>query len=227
MEGSEVAVLIDHTILSPDITEKDVAVKCQEALEYNFASVCVNPNYVEFVADKLEGSNVKTCTVIGFPLGESTSETKSFAAKNAVKNGADELDMVINIGAVKSAAWDVVEADIKAVVNSVKREDVLVKVILETCYLDENEIKQACKAAQSAGADFVKTSTGFGTHGARVEDIEVMKEAVDEEMGIKASGGIHSLEEAVEMLDAGATRIGASSGVEIVEGVDAVDDGDY
>ena len=226
MEGSEVAVLIDHTILSPDITEKDVEIKCKEAKEYNFASVCVNPNYVKFVADKLKGSNVKTCTVIGFPLGESTSETKSFAAKNAVKNGADEVDMVINIGAVKSAAWDVVEADIKAVVKAVKR-NTLVKVILETCYLDENEIKQACKAAQSAGADFVKTSTGFGTHGARVEDVELMKESVDEEMGIKASGGIHSLEEAVEMLDAGATRIGASSGVEIVEGVSVEDDGDY
>ena len=226
MEGSEVAVLIDHTILSPDITEKDVEIKCKEAKEYNFASVCVNPNYVKFVANKLKGSNVKTCTVIGFPLGESTSETKSFAAKNAVKNGADEVDMVINIGAVKSAAWDVVEADIKAVVKAVKR-NTLVKVILETCYLDENEIKQACKAAQSAGADFVKTSTGFGTHGARVEDVELMKESVDEEMGIKASGGIHSLEEAVEMLDAGATRIGASSGVEIVEGVSVEDDGDY
>ena len=226
MEGSEVAVLIDHTILSPDITEKDVEIKCKEAKEYNFASVCVNPNYVKFVANKLKGSNVKTCTVIGFPLGESTSETKSFAAKNAVKNGADEVDMVINIGAVKSAAWDVVEADIKAVVKAVKR-NTLVKVILETCYLDENEIKQACKAAQSAGADFVKTSTGFGTHGARVEDVELMKESVDEEMGIKASGGIHSLEEAVEMLDAGATRIGASSGVEIVEGVSVEDDGEY
>ncbi|MBM7557300.1 deoxyribose-phosphate aldolase [Halanaerobacter jeridensis] len=226
MEGSEVAVLIDHTILSPDITKKDVEIKCQEAKEYNFASVCVNPSYVEFVADQLKGSNVKTCTVIGFPLGESTSETKSFAAKNAVKNGADEVDMVINIGAVKSAAWDVVEADIKSVVKAVNR-NTLVKVILETCYLDDNEIKQACKAAQSAGADFVKTSTGFGTHGARVEDVELMKESVDEEMGIKASGGIHSLEEAVEMLDAGATRIGASSGVEIVEGVEPEGDGDY
>ena len=218
MEGSEAAVLIDHTILKPDITNKDVEIKCEEALEYNFASVCVNPNYVEFAADKLGDSNVKVCTVIGFPLGENSSETKAFAAKNAVKNGADEIDMVLNIGAVKSAAWEVVESDIKAVVKAVKR-GTIVKVILETCYLEENEIKQAALAAQSAGADFVKTSTGFGPYGARVEDVELMTEAVDDEMGIKAAGGIKTLEDVEKLVDAGATRIGASSGVEIVEGV--------
>ena len=223
MEGSEAAVLIDHTILKPDATDEDVEIKCQEALEYNFASVCVNPNYVKLAADKLKGSNVKVCTVVAFPLGETSSEAKAFAAKNAAKNGADEIDMVLNIGAVKSAAWEVVEADIKAVVKAVKRK-ALVKVILETCYLDKNEIKQAAGAAQSAGADYIKTSTGFGTYGARVEDVELMAEAVDEEIGIKAAGGIKTLEDVEKMVDAGATRIGASSGVEIVEDVKVEED---
>ena len=222
MEPSEVASLIDHTILNPDITEKDVEIKCKEALEYNFASVCINPNFVKFAAKKLKRSNVKVCTVVGFPLGESTSEAKAFTAKNAIKNGADEIDMVLNIGALKSEAWDIVKADIKAVVNATKNNTV-VKVILETCYLDEKELRKACKIVKESGADYVKTSTGFGTAGAKVEDIETMKEVVGEELGIKASGGIRSMEDALKMIEAGATRLGASSGVEIVEGSNVVD----
>jgi len=223
MEASEVAVLIDHTILGPDIVEKDVEIKCKEALEYNFASVCVNPDFVKLAAKKLKRSKVKVCTVIGFPLGSSTSETKAFATKNAIKNGAQEIDMVLNMGALKSGAWDIVEADIKSVVKAAENVDV-VKVILETCYLDKKEIKQACQAVKSAGADYVKTSTGFGTGGAKVEDIKVMKEVVGEELGIKASGGIKSIEDVEKMVEAGATRIGASSGVEIVEGASVEDE---
>ncbi|MGM0501212.1 MAG: deoxyribose-phosphate aldolase [Bacillota bacterium] len=226
MEPSEVAAVIDHTILNPDIAEKDVEIKCKEALEYGFASVCVNPNFVKLVADRLKGSDVKVCTVIGFPLGERTSEAKAFAVKNALKNGAEEIDMVLNIGALKSKAWDIVKADIKAVVNAAGG-DAVVKVILETCYLDEDEIKKACQVVQEAGADFVKTSTGFGTGGAEVEDVKLMRETVGDELGVKASGGIGSMEDALAMIEAGATRIGASSGVQIVEGVSVEDDGDY
>ncbi|GAB6138193.1 deoxyribose-phosphate aldolase [Halanaerobaculum tunisiense] len=216
MKAEEVAGMIDHTILAADATAEEVIAKCQEAIEYDFASVCINPSFVRLAAKELKGSSVKVCTVIGFPLGANTTETKVYTAKDAIENGADELDMVINLGAVKSKAWEIVEDDIAAVVGAAR--DQVVKVIIETCYLTEEEKKQACQTAQEAGADFVKTSTGFGTAGAKVEDVELIKEIVGADLGVKASGGIGSLEDAQEMITAGATRIGASSGVEIVTG---------
>lgn len=216
MERTEVASMIDHTILSPDATVKEIKTKCQEAIEYEFASVCINPKYVSLVKDELKGSSVKVCTVIGFPLGTSTSETKAFATRKAIKNGADEIDMVINIGAIKSKAWEIVKEDIKAVVKAAGNKTV--KVIIETCYLTEEEKKKSCELAKEAGADFVKTSTGFGTAGAKVEDVELMKEVVGEKLGVKASGGIRSMKDAKKMIEAGASRIGASSGVKIVTG---------
>ncbi len=217
MNSKELAAMIDHTILNADALEQDVRLRCQEALEYGFASVCINPSFVSLVSKELANGKVKVCTVIGFPLGESTTETKVFETRNAIKNGADEIDMVINIGAIKTGAWDIVEDDIKSVVRATKGK-VIVKVIIETCYLTEEEKVKACKAAKSAGADFVKTSTGFGTGGATVEDIKLMRETVGPDMGVKASGGVRSKEDAVKMIEAGATRIGASSGIAIVTG---------
>ncbi|WP_018247999.1 deoxyribose-phosphate aldolase [Orenia marismortui] len=223
MDNKELAAMIDHTILNADAQEKDIKLKCQEALEYEFASVCVNPTFVSVVNKELEGSNVKVCTVIGFPLGESTTETKVFEARNAIKNGADEIDMVINIGAIKSGAWDIVKDDIKSVVHSAKGK-AIVKVIIETCYLTDEEKRKACEVSKEAGADFVKTSTGFGTGGATVEDIKLMREVVGDKMGVKASGGVRSKEDAMKMIEAGATRIGASSGIAIVTGGTATSD---
>ncbi|TDX52462.1 deoxyribose-phosphate aldolase [Orenia marismortui] len=223
MDNKELAAMIDHTILNADAQEKDIKLKCQEALEYEFASVCVNPTFVSVVNKELEGSNVKVCTVIGFPLGESTTETKVFEARNAIKNGADEIDMVINIGAIKSGAWDIVRDDIKSVVHSAKGK-AIVKVIIETCYLTDEEKRKACEVSKEAGADFVKTSTGFGTGGATVEDIKLMREVVGDKMGVKASGGVRSKEDAMKMIEAGATRIGASSGIAIVTGGTATSD---
>ncbi|PRX35544.1 deoxyribose-phosphate aldolase [Orenia metallireducens] len=217
MDNKELAAMIDHTILNADALDKDVKLKCQEALEYRFASVCVNPSFVSLVNKELEGSEVKVCTVIGFPLGETTTETKIFETRNAVKNGADEIDMVINIGAIKSGAWDIVRDDIRAVVEATKGS-AIVKVIIETCYLTEEEKVKACQIAKEVGAGFVKTSTGFGTGGATVEDIKLMRETVGPDMGVKASGGVRSKEDALKMIEAGATRIGASSGVAIVTG---------
>ncbi|OCL25473.1 deoxyribose-phosphate aldolase [Orenia metallireducens] len=217
MDNKELAAMIDHTILNADALDKDVKLRCQEALEYGFASVCVNPSFVSLVNKELKGSKVKVCTVIGFPLGETTTETKIFETRNAIKNGADEIDMVINIGAIKSGAWDIVKDDIKAVVEAAKG-NAIVKVIIETCYLTKEEKVKACQIAKEVGADFVKTSTGFGTAGATVEDIKLMKETVGPDMGVKASGGIRSKDDALKMIEAGATRIGASSGVAIVTG---------
>jgi deoxyribose-phosphate aldolase len=223
MEPSEVAARIDHTILGAEATKEEVKAKCKEALEYQFASVCVNPAFVELVADELAGSDVKVCTVIGFPLGESTSETKNFEARDAVNNGADELDMVLNLGALKSNNWEVVQEDIEVVVKGA--QDKTVKVIIETCYLTDEEKRKACQVIKEAGADFVKTSTGFGTAGAQIEDIRLLKKEVGDDLKIKASGGIGTFDKAVEMIEAGADRIGASSGVEIVTGGEA--SGDY
>ncbi len=223
MQPEEVASRIDHTILNPEATKEEVRAKCAEAREYNFASVCINPIFVELAKEELKGSSVKVCTVIGFPLGENTSETKGFEAKDALDKGADELDMVLNIGALKSKNWEIVQADIEAVVNVSGNK--IVKVIIETCYLTDEEKKKACEVIKEAGADFVKTSTGFGTAGAEVEDIRLIKKMVGDELGIKAAGGIKTMEDAVEMIEAGATRIGASSGVEIVTGGEA--EGEY
>jgi len=216
----DMAKMIDHTNLSPTATVDDIKKLCEEAKEHEFASVCVNPIYVPLAAKLLEKSSVKVCTVVGFPLGANTTEVKSYETRNAIKNGAQEIDMVMNIGAFKSGAYEIFKADIKAVVDATKKagvsSDIIVKVILECCYLDEEEIVKACEIVKDAGADFVKTSTGFGDYGARVEEVSIMRKTVGRDVGVKASGGIKNFEQALEMLDAGANRIGASSGVTIV-----------
>ncbi|HFI0621086.1 TPA: deoxyribose-phosphate aldolase [Streptococcus suis] len=214
---------IDHTILKPETSKEQVAQILAEAKEYDFASVCVNPTWVSFAAQELKDSDVKVCTVIGFPLGANTPALKAFETKDAIVNGADEIDMVINIGALKSKNYDLVLEDIKAVVEA--SGDKLVKVIIETCLLTEEEKVKACQLSKEAGADFVKTSTGFSTGGATVEDVALMRKTVGPDMGVKASGGARSYEDAIAFIEAGATRIGASSGVAIMKGEKA--DGDY
>ncbi|WP_408954417.1 deoxyribose-phosphate aldolase [Natroniella sp. ANB-PHB2] len=223
MDVNKIASMIDHTILSAEATKKEVITKCQEAKEHNFASVCINPAFVALINKELEDSPVKVCTVIGFPLGANTAETKAFETNKAIKEGADEIDMVLNIGALKSGEWEIVKEDIKTVVDAAQNK-ALVKVIIETCYLTQEEKKKACQVAKEVGADFVKTSTGFGTAGATVEDIKLMREVVGEALGVKASGGVRSLEDAKNMIEAGATRIGASSGVKIVAGEEVAAD---
>ncbi|WP_170243334.1 deoxyribose-phosphate aldolase [Streptococcus suis] len=214
---------IDHTILKPESTEQQVAKIIEEAKEYDFASVCVNPTWVAYAAKRLAGTEVKVCTVIGFPLGANTPAVKAFETKDAIANGADEIDMVINIGALKSQNYDLVLEDIQAVVEA--SGDKLVKVIIETCLLTDEEKVKACQLSQEAGADFVKTSTGFSTGGATVVDVTLMRQTVGPDMGVKASGGARIYEDALAFIEAGATRIGASSGVAIMNG--AVADGDY
>ncbi|MEH7117927.1 deoxyribose-phosphate aldolase [Neobacillus vireti] len=210
--------MIDHTLLKADATQKEIIKIIDEAKEYLFASVCVNPTWVKTAAEMLaETSEVKVCTVVGFPLGTQTSETKAFETKNAIENGADEVDMVINIAALKDQQDEIVEKDIRAVVEAANGK-ALVKVIIETCLLTNEEKVRACKLAVKAGADFVKTSTGFSTGGATAEDIRLMRQTVGPDIGVKASGGVRSLEDAQAMVEAGATRIGASSGVSIANG---------
>ncbi|WP_261129542.1 deoxyribose-phosphate aldolase [Bacillus sp. Marseille-Q3570] len=212
-----IAKMIDHTALKPELTKEDIVKLAEEAKEYSFASVCVNPTWVGTAFEILKDTDVKVCTVIGFPLGASTPETKAFETKNAIENGATEVDMVINIGALKSKNYDLVKEDIKAVVDAAKGK-ALTKVIIETCLLTDEEKKQACELSVNAGADFVKTSTGFSTGGATPEDVALMRKVVGPEIGVKASGGVRGPESAKEMIDAGATRIGASSGIAIVKG---------
>lgn len=207
---------IDHTILKPDAAEEDVKRICDEAKKYNFASVCINPSYVKFASDSLEGTDVMTCTVIGFPLGATPKEVKAFEAANAIENGANEVDMVINIGYLKSKKYEEVKEDIEAVVNAAKGK-AHVKVIIETCLLTNEEKVIACQLSVQAGADFVKTSTGFSTGGAKVEDVKLMKETVGDKAKVKASGAVRDYETAVAMIEAGAERIGTSSGIKIVE----------
>jgi deoxyribose-phosphate aldolase len=219
MKRDVLASMIDHTILKPDASKKKVKNVCEEAVENNFASVCVNPCNVPMCAVLLKGSSVKVCTVIGFPLGATTSNVKAFEALDAVKNGAEEVDMVINIGRLKDKDLDYVREDIKGVVEAVKGK-ALVKVILETCLLTDDEKITACKIAKEAGADFVKTSTGFSTGGANVSDIKLMRETVGSSMGVKASGGIHSYSDAASLANAGASRIGASASIAICEGAE-------
>ncbi len=211
----ELSAMIDHTLLKPEATAEQITKLCQEALQYEFKSVCVNPFWVPLSSMLLKGSPVNICTVIGFPLGAITSEAKADEAREAVRNGATEVDMVINIGALKSGQYDVVQHDIQCVVHAVKRSTV-VKVILETCLLTDSEKVKACELCKDAGADFVKTSTGFGSGGATVEDIRLMRQTVGQKMGVKASGGIRDYETAMTMIQAGANRIGASSGIAIV-----------
>ena len=214
---------IDHTLLKPDASQEQIEALIEEAKKYDFASVCVNPTWVNFAAQALKATDVKVCTVIGFPLGANTPELKAFETSDAIQNGANEVDMVINIGALKSRNFDIVERDIRAVVEAAK--GTLVKVIIETCLLTDDEKVKACQLAQKAGADFVKTSTGFSTGGATVADVALMRKTVGPDMGVKASGGARSYEDALAFIKAGATRIGASSGVAIMEG--DVANGDY
>ncbi|MCM3599524.1 deoxyribose-phosphate aldolase [Robertmurraya korlensis] len=220
----EIAKMIDHTLLKAEATKAQIEQLCAEAKEYQFASVCVNPTWVAYASELLKGTGVDVCTVIGFPLGANTPETKAFETTNAIENGATEVDMVINIGALKNGDDSLVEKDIQAVVNAAKGK-ALTKVIIETSLLTEEEKVRACKLAVSAGTDFVKTSTGFSTGGATVEDIALMRKTVGPTIGVKASGGVRSAEDAKNMIEAGATRIGASSGIAIVKGL--VSNSDY
>ena len=215
--ATELAKYIDHTQLKADTTKEQIEKLVTEAKEYEFASVCINPSWVSYCYDKLKDTPVKVCTVIGFPLGATSTEAKVFETKQAIKDGASEVDMVINIGALKSENHDAVKSDIKAVVNEAKGR-AITKVIIETVLLTNKEKVKACQLAQTAGADFVKTSTGFSTDGATVEDIKRMRETVGSDMGVKASGGIRDLETMEAMIAAGANRIGASAGVTIIEG---------
>jgi deoxyribose-phosphate aldolase len=207
---------IDHTLLKPDATQEQIKQICDEAKKYGFASVCVNPYYAKLVRKELYGSDIKTCVVIGFPLGANTKETKAFETRSAIKNGAQEIDMVINIAALKNKNYEEVLKDIQGVVE-IASGKALVKVIIECCLLTEEEKKKACHIAVKAGADFVKTSTGFSTGGATVEDIKLMKSVVGTKAKIKASGGIRDVRTALEMIETGADRIGASASVKIME----------
>ncbi|MYL46623.1 deoxyribose-phosphate aldolase [Virgibacillus halodenitrificans] len=215
--NNELAKYIDHTQLKPDTTKESIEKLVAEAKEYEFASVCVNPSWVPFCYEKLKDTNVKVCTVIGFPLGATSTQSKVFETEQAIKDGATEVDMVINIGLLKSGEDDPVKQDIAAVVKAAENK-ALTKVILETSLLTEDEKIRACKLAKEAGADFVKTSTGFSTGGATVEDIKLMRKTVGSDLGVKASGGVRDLETTKAMIDAGATRIGASAGVDIIHG---------
>ena len=217
MDKAQIAKMIDHTILKAEATEKEVIKLCKEAVEYNFASVCVNPAMVSVAANVLEGTDVDVCTVIGFPLGANTTEVKAFETADAIAKGATEVDMVINVGKLKERNLEYVKNDIKAVVDAANKE-ALVKVIIETCYLTDEEKKIACELAVKAGTDYVKTSTGFGTGGSTPADIKLMRETVGENIGVKASGGVRCEEDAVKVIDAGATRIGASASIAIVSG---------
>ncbi|AXI09499.1 deoxyribose-phosphate aldolase [Oceanobacillus sp. 143] len=221
--SKELAKYIDHTQLKPETTKEQIKQIIDEAKEYEFASVCVNPYWVPYCQEHLRDSSVKVCTVIGFPLGASSTKTKVFETVQAIKDGADEVDMVINIGELKSANYDVVKADIAGVVNAAKNQ-ALVKVIIETSLLTNDEKVQACELAKAAGADFVKTSTGFSGGGATIEDVKLMRKTVGPEMGVKASGGVRDYESTKAMIDAGATRIGASAGIAIVNGSGSTSD---
>jgi len=222
--SDEIAKIIDHTLLKADAKKDEIEKLCAEAKQYEFASVCVNPAWIQFSSELLRGTPVKVCTVIGFPLGATTTETKAFETKDAIEKGAQEVDMVINIGALKSGDVETVSRDINAVTAAAKGK-ALTKVIIETSLLTEEEKVKACQLAVEAGADYVKTSTGFSTGGATIEDIALMRKTVGPSVGVKASGGVRTVEDAEAMIRAGATRIGASSGVKIVQGLKS--DTDY
>ncbi len=211
------AGMIDHTLLKPEASESDIRKLCEEAARYKFASVCVNPAWVRAAACNLRGSNVPVCTVVGFPLGATLGDVKAYEARRAIFDGAREVDMVINIGALKSNDDCAVEADIRQVVEASHEYDVLVKVIIEAALLTDDEKVRACLAAKRAGADFVKTSTGFAKHGATVADVALMRRTVGPDLGVKAAGGVKGISDARAMVEAGATRIGASVGVKIAQ----------
>ncbi|MFC5591049.1 deoxyribose-phosphate aldolase [Sporosarcina soli] len=221
--NTDFATYIDHTLLKAETKKEEILKLCEEARTYSFASVCVNPTWVKTAAEALAGTPVKVCTVIGFPLGASTSEVKAFETADAIQNGAGEIDMVINIGALRGGDDATVKKDIEAVVQAAK-DQAIVKVIIETALLTEQEKRKACELSVLAGADFVKTSTGFSNGGATEEDVKLMRAVVGPEMGVKASGGVRSFEEMKKMIDAGATRIGASSGVQIMQGLASTSD---
>lgn len=216
IEIENLAEYIDHTLLKPEATFDDVKKLCQEAERFEFASVCVNPVFIKTCSELLANSRVKICAVVGFPLGANTTEMKAMETENAVKNGAQEIDMVIPVGMLKAKNYEYVENDIRAVVLAAG-DNVKVKVIIETCLLTDQEKKSACEIAKKAGAGFVKTSTGFNKAGASVEDVVLMRSIVGEEMGVKAAGGIRDTQTAIKMIKAGANRIGASASVKIVE----------
>lgn len=208
--------LIDHTALKPNTNKESILKLIAEAKTYDFASVCVNPCWVALAHQELKNTDVKVCTVIGFPLGANTTEVKVFETKDAIEKGAQEIDMVINIAMLKDKEYDYVENELHQIVEAAK-DKAIVKVIIETCLLTDEEKIKACELSQKAGADFVKTSTGFSTGGATVHDIALMRKTVGAEMGVKASGGVHTHEEALAMVEAGATRIGASAGVKLLK----------
>jgi deoxyribose-phosphate aldolase len=211
------ASLIDHTLLKPEASESDIKKLCNEAIQFGFASVCVNPTWVKKAAEFLKGSNIPVCTVIGFPLGATLPDVKAFETRRAIFNGAREVDMVINIGALKSGDDCAVEDDIRAVATAAHENGILCKVIIETALLTDDEKVRACLASKNAGADFVKTSTGFAKGGATVEDVNLMRRTVGRSLGVKASGGVKGIDDARAMFEAGATRIGASVGVKIAQ----------
>ena len=217
INNNDLASIIDHTLLKPEATEKDIKKVCEEAIQYKFKSVCVNTHYTALVSRLLAGSGVDTCCVVGFPLGAMTTRAKVDETYDALKNGANEIDMVINIGALKSGNWETVKRDIEGVTTAA-RGRALVKVILETSLLNDEEKIKACTIAKMAGADFVKTATGFSKGGATVEDIRLMRRVVGPDVGVKASGGVRDTEKARAMIAAGANRIGTSSGIAIVKG---------
>ena len=214
MDKKTIAAMIDHTLLRPEATPAQIEKLCAEAAEYHFASVCVNPVYIPLAARLLKGTGVKVCCVVGFPLGAIATEQKAAEAASCAAMGAEELDMVIHVGAAKAGDWALVQRDIEGVVKAAAGHTV--KVIIETCLLTDEEKVKACEAAKAAGADFVKTSTGFSTGGATTHDIALMRKTVGPEMGVKASGGIRDYETAMAMIEAGANRIGASAGIAIV-----------
>ncbi len=221
---ARIARMIDHTLLKPDATEEQITQLCREAATYCFASVCVNPIWVDLCARLLRRSGVKVCTVIGFPLGATTTGAKAYETRDTIGKGAGEVDMVINVGLIKSRQYSRVREDIRAVVRAT-RPNILVKVILETCLLTDEEKVRACQLSVEAGADFVKTSTGFSTGGATIEDIALMRRTVGPEIGVKASGGVRNFEDAEAMVKAGATRLGASAGLKIIKAQDAAGSG--
>lgn len=208
---------IDHTLLKADATQESIKELCRQAKEYDFMSVCINSSNIELAKEELKGTDVKICTVIGFPLGATTTESKVFETTDAIEKGADEVDMVLNIGALKSKNFDIVLRDISEVAKAAHNKGKILKVILETCLLEKDEIIKACQLSKKAGADFVKTSTGFSTGGAKEEDVALMRKTVGDLMGVKASGGIRTLEKARLMIENGATRLGVSAGVQIME----------
>ena len=216
MDSKQLAQYIDHTALTAEKTEQDILKLCDEAIQYGFYSVCINSGYIPLAKEKLAGSNVKICTVVGFPLGANLSSVKAFETQEAIKAGVGEIDMVINVGLIKSNKWDAVKDDIQAVLTACN--GVPLKVILETCLLTKEEIVKACEICKVLGVAFVKTSTGFNKGGATVEDVALMKKTVGD-IGVKASGGIRDTQTALAMIEAGATRIGASAGIAIVTGV--------